>query len=462
MVKLFIFRRDLRVVDNTALNLALEDAYKARELVLPVFIFTPEQVTDKNQYKSTATVSFMISSLTEVRNLQCFYGDNIAVLKYIFKKVDITGIYFNKDHTHYAQERDNEIQALCEKKGVSLHTPEDYTLHPMGSILTASGSFYSVFTPFYNSAVSSKKVTRPTLAHKHISKLLYKDIIISSTYAISLEQARKRFVGSVSEIDQYVKGGRAEGMSMLSKLDSQKQYHNTRDNASQSTTHLSAHIKYGTVSIREAYYAFRKIPSRKASDALVRQLYWNEFYDQLMHHLPYDQTLGKSNFKKLRVNWGPTTHLQAWKDGLTGFPFIDAGMRQLNATGWMHNRARMAAANFLAMTLLIDWREGEKYFATKLVDYDISQNNGNWQWSCGVGVDRTGYLRMFNPFNQSKTHDPDCAYIRKYIPELIGVSNEDIHSWETASLKLQGVYIQPIVVYKERRKIAIGAFKGGE
>ena len=459
MVKLFIFRRDLRVTDNTALNLALDNAHKDADTVLPIFIFTPEQVSSKNEYKSKVAVSFMIKSLSEIRNLQCFHGDNVTVLKHLFRKLSVTGVYFNADHTHYAQKRDKAIAALCEKKGIPLHTAEDYNLHPMGSILTGSDSYYSVFTPFYNKATSQQKDRLPEPPHKQLSKLLHTDTIESS-YAITLEQAKK-FVGN-NTVVMLVKGGRAEAMGMLSHIELQKDYHNTRDEAPKPTTYLSAHIKFGTISIREAYRAFKKIPSRKASDALVRQLYWNEFYDQLMHHLPYERTLGKSNYKQLKVRWGPTTHLQAWKDGKTGFPFIDAGMRQLNAVGWMHNRARLAVAIFLAMQLLIDWRKGEKYFATKLLDYDVSQNNGNWQWSCGVGVDRTGYLRMYNPFSQSKSHDPNCEYIRKYVPELKDTSNEDIHDWETAHKKYKGVYIQPIVDYKERRKIAIESFKGVE
>ena len=459
MVKLCIFRRDLRMSDNTALNEAVTAAAKDNEMVLPIFIFTPEQVTVKNEYKTDVGISFMIRSLEELRNIQCFYGTNDEVLQHLFKKIDVTGVYWNKDHSHYAIKRDKRIIKLCKDNDITVFEHDDYNLQQLGSVKTGGGTFYSVYTPFYRKA-SAMKVRTP-YTHQ-VGKHLYAERV-PSRYAITLQSAHKRFVKQNKE-NVIVKGGRSEANRMLSKVsEQQKEYHETRNMAWLPTTQLSAHIKFGTVSIREAYFTFKKIPNKKASDALVGQLYWNDFYDQLMMSLPYDKTLGKSNYKGLEIKWETSSeHLKAWKEGNTGFPFIDAGMRQLNQTGWMHNRARMAVANFLAMTLLIDWREGEKYFATQLVDYDVSQNNGNWQWSSGVGVDKTGYLRMYNPFSQSKSHDPNCEYIKKYIPELSEISAADIHKWDTACKIHKGVYTEPIVSYSDRRDIAIRAYKRSE
>ena len=458
MVKLVIFRRDLRTTDNTALNLAIE--HEPKEKILPVFIFTPEQVTKQNSYRSINAIDFMINSLKEIKHLQCFFGDNIAVLKHIFSIINVTAVYFNKDHTHYPQKRDTDIIELCNKKDIEVHVTEDYNLNMIGTILTGAGTFYSTFTPYYTKA-NIQKVSKPLSYNKQYGRSCIRPI--TSSMSISIDEAKLKFTESASikssPTKMKVYGGRKEAMNKLEQINEFNNYHESRDTASIPTTHLSAHIKFGTISIREAYYAFKSIKDKNASEALVRQLFWNDFYDQLMHGLPYERTLGKSNFKKLKIKWESPVHLQAWKDGKTGFPFIDAGMRQLNQTGWMHNRARMAVANFLSMTLLIDWREGERYFSQKLVDCDVSQNNGNWQWSTGVGVDKTGYLRMYNPYSQSKSHDEECLYIKKFVPELKDVSISDIHNWEKSHIEHKGIYIPPIVDYSARRKIAIKAYK---
>ena len=456
MTILFIYRRDIRSIDNTALIKAAEQSRANNEHLLPVFIFTPEQVSSENKYRSLRAVSVMMSCLKQLRNVQYFYGDNVEIVENLLKNrtLKVSSVYFNKDHTHYAIKRDKDIQNICDKYNVKLVSTEDYTLHPMGSVTPTGANFYSVYTPFFNKANMLKvdvpdKITPD--AHWHVEA-------VTSRYSTTLGKVSKK-LGMKKDETMHVNGGRSEAKALIGKINNeQKNYSTTRNEAPHPTTSLSAHIKFGSVSIREVYYAFKNIPNKDASVALIGQLYWNEFYDQLMHFLPIDRTLGKSNYKQKNVTWDArmkTKYLQDWKDGTTGFPFIDAGMRQLNQTGWMHNRARMAVANFLALALLIDWREGERYFAQKLVDYDVSQNNGNWQWSTGVGVDRTGYLRMYNPFSQSKKHDPECKYIKKYIPELRDVPSNDIHKWDTKFSLHDNVYIEPIVNFSERRKIAM-------
>ena len=450
----FIFRRDLRLIDNTGLEEAVRAAADTNTSVLAIFIFTPEQVSSENKFKSDVAVEFMIECINQLKNVQVFYGDNVEVIEALIKnkKFDITQVHFNADHTHYARKRDAAIEKVCVSQGVVCKMHEDYTLQTMGTVQTTSGTFYSVFTPFYNRAMKMP-VRRPKML---APKGKWHTERVSSRYATTLKAMTRRYASNTIK-NPHVAGGRVGAKSLLGRLPTE--YKETRNHAGVSTSHLSAHIKFGTISIREAYYAFKQVRSRESARALVAQLYWNEFYDQLMYHLPYERTLGRSNYKGLEIKWDDNKHLKNWQEGQTGFPFIDAGMRQLKTTGWMHNRARMAVANFLSMTLLIDWRKGEEHFAKHLIDYDVSQNNGNWQWSAGVGVDRTGYLRMYNPFQQSKKHDPNCEYIKKYVTELSDVPIGHIHEWDAHYSQYNVGYPSPIVNYTERRKIAIEAYK---
>ena len=187
-------------------------------------------------------------------------------------------------------------------------------------------------------------------------------------------------------------------------------------------------MKYGNISVREAYHIMKNKLGIESD--LIKQLIWKDFYAQLLYHNP--KVLGNALKPKYNdIQWeNNPTYLKKWKDGKTGFPIVDAGMRELNKTGYMHNRARLITASFLIKTLLIDWQKGEKYFAQKLTDYDPASNNGNWQWVASTGADSQPYFRIFNPWSQSKTHDSDCEYIKKWIPELEGIPNKSIHQWD--------------------------------
>ena len=444
----YIFRRDLRRFDNVGFINALND----NDIVYPVFIFTPEQVT-KNDYKSDISVEFLTKALEELnvklkQKITILYGENKPVLTDFIKKNNIKALYWNEDCTHYSKNRDSEIIKLCEEMSLSYKTHNDYFLNDFDSIVSSTKSFYTVFTPYYNNAKQFK-----------VDKI--------NDYEIDVNILKKGKSSYINDKQHYIKNSvkndqlhhsfktlREYALAKLKNIKKFKKYDKIREDVTLPTSRLSAHLKFGTVSIREVFNAFRTI------EPLVRQLYWRDFYSQLMYYLPKKRTIGSSNFKNLQIKWDNNKELKkAWREGKTGFPFIDAGMRELNTTGYMHNRARMACSNFYAMILLQNWKEGEKYFATKLVDYDVSQNNGNWQWNAGVGVDKSGYLRVFNPFTQSKKHDKDCAYIKKYVKELESIPAKDIHNWESKHI----VYnYHPVVDYKTRRLRALKLYKNNE
>jgi deoxyribodipyrimidine photo-lyase len=247
-------------------------------------------------------------------------------------------------------------------------------------------------------------------------------------------------------------GGREAGLKVLENaLKTQKQYSKTRDILSIPTSLLSPYIKFGCVSIREVFHKFRNIKD------LIRQLIWREFYMNILYAHP--NVLGhamKPNYNKIR--WKTNSkYLHAWKNGTTGYPIVDAGMRQLNTSGYMHNRARLIVASFLTKTLLIDWREGEKYFAQKLVDYDPASNNGNWQWIASTGADSQPYFRIFNPFHQSEEVDEDAIYIKTWVPELKDIPSKEIHNWDKYYMEYKNKinYPAPIVDYSIQKEKAI-------
>ena len=259
---------------------------------------------------------------------------------------------------------------------------------------------------------------------------------------MDLQDAIKNFVKNVNQ-DILVHGGRKSGLQRLRiAKTTQKNYGKTRDFFDKNTSHLSAYIKFGCVSIREVYHEFSHIES------FINELTWREFFAHVLD--AYPEVVGQSYQKKFRkIKWSRNkTHFEKWKQGNTGVPIVDACMRELNSTGYMHNRGRMAVASFLIKTLLIDWRWGEKYFAQQLTDYDVASNNGNWQGISGTGVDMKPYFRDMNPWIQSAKFDKDAKYIKKWVPELENVPSRDIHKWyETVDNHKTISYPKPIVDY---------------
>jgi deoxyribodipyrimidine photo-lyase len=452
---LFIFRRDLRIVDNNGLNF-LSTLCKN---IYTIFVFTPEQVGSGNKYKSNNSVQFMIESLEDLSidikngggHLYTFYGHNEKIIADCIKSWDINIVAFNLDITPYARIRDSKIVKLCQKLKVYVTYDYDYYLCNPGEVLNGSGESYVKFTPYYNVA-SKKKIEKPTSKiQKH-----FKSSETHIPNKMSLELAMKKFVGKKNP-DILIHGGRAEALKQMKIADKNiKHYAKSRDELSKPTSQLSAYIKFGNISIREVYYAF------KSNHAFIRQLYWRDFYGQLLYSNP--DLLGHSLNKKYdKLKWHHNTRVfNAWSKGMTGIPIVDASQRQLLQTGWTHNRGRMISSSILIKIFLIDWREGERFYAQHLVDYDVANNNGGWQWSSGGGGDSNPYFRYFNPYTQSQEHDPNCEYIKKWIPELKNIPNEDIHEWNTSWEKhTKCDYPKPIVDYKDQRERSIKFYKDG-
>jgi deoxyribodipyrimidine photo-lyase len=470
---IFIFRRDLRLVDNVGLNLAVQHARDADAVVLPVFIFTPEQISKANAYRSANAINFMFESLRELdellrkshgSQLHMFYGKNEVVMRKIIRAVHVVTVVYNRDYTPYAVARDAQIRAVCESAGVACMEAEDYLLAPMGTYTKTGDTPYVVFTPFRNNAVRTGAPPKPDGT--------------TVTGAVGWHTGLANVKGSVGfEINpvapnrMLVRGGRAAGLRQLARAaKTQKSYNRIRDALACHTTELSAYIKFGCVSIREVYWRMRNAYGMR--NELISQLYWREFYYYISYYFPevlrgsVTKTRKNANYADFgdRLRWNTSVaDYRAWCEGRTGYPVVDAGMRQLNATGYMHNRARLITANFLNRMLNIDWRMGEKYYATRLTDYDPAVNNGNWQWIASTGVDPKPYnQRLFNPWIQSKKFDPDGTYIRTWVPSLAGVPAAHLHAWDAhrgeydlAELE----YVAPIVDYTTARVRSLANYK---
>jgi deoxyribodipyrimidine photo-lyase len=448
---LFIFRRDLRIVDNNG----LQELKNRCKNIYTIFIFTPEQVSSTNSFKSKNAVQFMIESLDELSKeitkkggkLVFFYGKNNTIVDECIHSWNIDVICFNEDYTPYALERDQSIIELGKKKGIEILKVPDYYLYEPGTIFSGSKKPYQKFTPFYETCLK-KKVEAPSKAQSFPFVSSNK----SMPNKITLKDAFQKFVGKENQ-DVLVYGGRENALKQLhTALKTQHHYSVMHNQLDGNTSQLSAYIKFGCLSIREVYQAF------KSNKAFVRQLIWRDFYMNILYFFPHVlKGPMKPSYKK--VHWHKNNaYLEAWKKGLTGFPVVDAGMRQLNSTGYMHNRARLIVSSFLVKILLIDWREGEKYFAQKLVDYDPASNNGNWQWNAGTGADSQPYFRIFNPWTQAEEYDPEAKYIKEWIPELREVPTKDIFDWEEKCdefRKKGSKYPCPIVDYGKQREKAI-------
>jgi deoxyribodipyrimidine photo-lyase len=471
---IFIFHRSLRLNDN----LGLIEALKMSNHVIPIFIFTPEQITSKNKFRSINAIKFMIESLKDLNNslrekgskLYIFYGKQEDILESILNSdPEIDAVYVNKDYTPYAVDREKKLQKVCEKKKISFKSLEDYLLHPIDTINNLAGNFYSVFTPFYRAGLKLT-VSKPKSVTSHTLKKF-----IKSKYHIddetTFDAINEIYLPETETSPLYeFEGTRKEALKRIKNLKYHKNYSDHHNDLFLETTRLAPYIKFGLISIREVYDKVLKLFGK--SHDLIRQLYWREFYYILSYNRP-DMLQDSSSFRLSydKIKWTSSKNydemLLKWKKGETGCPVVDAGMRELNYTGYMHNRSRLITSNYLVKHLFIDWREGERYYASKLIDYDPSINNGNWQFTSGSGADSQPFFRMMNPWTQGERHDEHCGYIKTWIPELANVENEDIHVWQDTYKKYHelGVkYPEPIKKYdfaklkQESKKIYSKAF----
>lgn len=459
---LFIFRRDLRLVDNTALI-----ACSLKYNVCPVFIFTPEQVND-NPFKSSNAIQFMIESLLELKSsieevggrFHVFYGDNVEVLEQLINENDIRAIYVNKDYSPYSIKRDAKINDLAKKHNILFSTHNDLLLiDDVHAVKSNDGKYYYVYTHFFNRASTLKVRPVDHRQVEHWGELKENKFTIHDFKEFCLQ---KKFYEENSDLG--VRGGRSRAFSQIEN--NQKELSKYKDlrnfpGFEKGTTRLSAHNKFGTVSIRELYWKFTELYG--VGCELVKQLYWRDFYMYLGHHFPkiYDGHPIPSKQQYSNINWAESSEemIKKWQEGKTGFPIVDAGMREMNTTGYMHNRVRMIVAMFLTKDMILDWRIGEKYFSNKLVDIDWAQNLGNWIWSAGTGPDGSPWLRIFNPHSQSLKVDPDCVYIKKWIPELKKIPAKDIHNWHKEWKNYKNVdYPAPILDHETQRNLAYKAY----
>ena len=458
---LFIFRRDLRIIDNNGLNLATKLCHNVRT----IFIFTPEQISSsQNPSRSDNAVQFMVESIEQLSSvisaaggkLETYYGHNDTVIQKLIRSYKTDNplglVCFNADYSPYAVKRDESIRTLCTKFNVEVESPNDYYLFEPGTILNGTGNTYQKFTPFYETALKHKVIAPVTTK----PKLHNSQPHINNSGASLIASFSKKFLPDKNKNpDILVHGGRINALKqMVIAAKNIKHYNKIHNDLSLTTSQLSAYIKFGCVSIREVYHLF------KSNKDFVRQLYWRDFYANIL--LAFPHVLGRAMKPQYnKIKWHHNERwFTAWTNGNTGFPIVDAGMRQLVTTGYMHNRARLITATFLIKTLLISWEKGEQFFATMLTDYDPASNNGNWQWCAGTGADSQPYFRIFNPWIQQKDHDESCEYIKQWIPELHDVPVKAIHNWDTEWTNYKETkYPKPICNYEEQKVKILEIYK---
>lgn len=435
-VSVFWFRRDLRLSDNAALFHAL----KSGTPVLPVFIFDTG-ILDKLPSKSDRRVHFIHEALKKIdqelrqmgSSLHVFTGKPYEVFKNLVSEFTVSGVYTNHDYEPQAIERDKEIKDFLETKNVLFHSYKDQCIFEKNEVLKDNGKPYTVFTPY------SRKWKGK------LSEFYYKPYPTDKYY----HNFAKTVNGRIPELSEI--GFEKTDINSILNFPAEnlvRHYKENRDLPSkQGTSRLSVHLRFGTISIREV---LRK--TILLNETFVNELIWRDFYMMILFHFPHVE---KNAFKKEydTIEWrNNEEEFIKWCDGQTGFPIVDAGMRELNKTGFMHNRVRMIVSSFLVKDLLIDWRWGESYFADKLNDFDLSANNGGWQWAAGSGCDAAPYFRVFNPTEQQKKFDPDFSYIKKWVPEFgTNAYQQPIVDHAFARLRALKVYKEALSESKQQK-----------
>ena len=464
------FRRDLRDFDHAALYYALKNATQ----VHCIFVFDTE-ILDKLADKQDRRVEFIWESVQELKtalqknggDLTVKYGLARNIIPEYALEANIHAVFCNHDYEPNAILRDADVATQLAKHNIEFYTFKDQVIFEKDEVLTLNNKPYSVFTPYKNAHL--KKLNDYYLKPYPVDLYIQNLAKIAPSDLISLEDMG--FIRTNLSAMR-LPTGMSGGKQLLQDFENRMhQYKEARDfPAIKGVSYLSVHLRFGTVSIRHCAMQARH-RADIGSQAWLNELVWRDFYFQILHHNPQVAAgrAYKIEFEDLAF---PNNELlfKAWCDGKTGFPLVDAAMRQLNQTGFMHNRLRMVAASFLIKDLLIDWRWGEKYFAEKLIDFDLSANNGGWQWAASTGCDAQPWFRIFNPVTQSERFDPAGKFIRKYVPELVSCSEKEIHApWLIPPLrqKLIGMqigvdYPQPIVDHATQRALALDLYNSAK
>jgi deoxyribodipyrimidine photo-lyase len=425
-LSIFWFRRDLRLDDNHGLYQSLSSDLP----ILPVFIFDADilETLDKDDHR-VGFIHHQLSKMNELlqekysTSLQVFHGKPRDILNDLSEKYDIDVVYTNHDYEPYGKKRDQEIQDFLASKDIQFKTYKDQVIFEKSEIVKDDKKPYVVYTPYMKRWRARFNPNNDlTLYDTNLQNYVY----MNPQKIISL-------------LDIGFKHSNIIVPHYNITADIVNNYGNRRDFPAQSaTSFVGTYLRFGVISIRKLF----KKALESDDDTYIKELIWREFFMQILWHFPYTQHQAfRAKYDMIPWRDAPSD-LQKWKGGQTGYPLVDAGMRELNQTGYMHNRVRMVVASFLCKHLLIDWREGERYFAEKLFDYELSSNIGNWQWAAGSGVDAAPYFRIFNPETQMKKFDPQGAYVRKWVPEYFGIG-----------------YIPPMVDHKFGRERAIETYK---
>ena len=416
-IRIFWFRRDLRLHDNAGLYRAL----KSGKSVLPLFIFD-KNILDELP-RDDARVSFIHETIFDLKkelenlgsSLIVRYGKPQEIWKNLIEEYDIEAVFTNHDFEPYANQRDRETEQLLSTKNITFHTFKDHVIFEKNEVVKDDGKPYTVFTP-YSRKWKAKLTTRPDSFfnrknEKEAVSFFFKPYP-NEKYFSNFLKINPLENTNLNELGFIKSGLEIPGATVTRKTI--REYAQNRDfPAVNGTSKLGIHFRFGTISIREKARRAQPI-----SETYLNELIWRDFYAQILWHFPHVVT---DPFRKKynAVPWrNHQSDFEKWCDGKTGYPMVDAGMRELNATGYMHNRVRMITASFLTKHLLTDWRRGEAYFAEKLLDFDLASNNGGWQWAAGCGTDAAPYFRIFNPESQQKKFDKNFEYIKKWIPEF--------------------------------------------
>jgi deoxyribodipyrimidine photo-lyase len=457
-LNLFIYHVDIRSFDNTTLIKQIKNEKSST----PIIIFTPDEYDKtKNKYYSNSLNQFMVETINEYNKLNdnkiyCFMGDVISVLKNIHSEIKINSIGYNFEYTEEFKKLDNNIKKFSKESNIKIYSEEDMLLFNIldkETLNSNNNKVYLVFTPYYNNIINNLHVRKID----KFSKFNFIKFDKLKNLKYSFDDLDSLYIDN-PKIN--VHGGRIAALNILNNLKQFDKYEESRNTLNYRTTMLSAYTNLNIISIREVYHKIVSIFG--VNHGLIRELIFREFYCSMIYHFP--NVLHKNFYPKYdNIKWvNNTKYFNAWKKSKTGYPCVDAAIRQLIITNYMHNRMRMLTASFLIKNLQIDWRKGEQFFAQNLVDYNQYSNWGGWTGIADCAPSSQSYFRVFSPEAHSRKYDKECIYIKQWLPELKDVPNEDIHSWEINYDKYldKGIkYYPPIVDFKKTRDEFIKFYK---